>query len=478
MARFCYNNGAIEITPANIVLLNCSAYFMEMGSNSSGSTAPNLVGQTEKSLEGITYWTWSDLLMALKQCQDSFPVTNSSLVLEKVLDSLIAKLALPTVASPFRCSLDNFSSQFSFDISSTCSTRNNCSLTTRWFEDLLFLNVNLFDKMIRIMVSQKLDQATIFKFLIFYLKSKLLSAGLPEKRQITEKVISLLSLLDRSCLSCKGLFDILRIISSLKRIGKCYKLKLERLIGSQLDQATLDHLLVPSPHRKHYMYDVNLVLRLAEAYLRQGWMTLSRLTKVGSLMDAYLIEVAPDFLLKPSKFAALVSVLPDSARESSDRLFQAIDLYLEVHTRLCEEEKMRLCCALNYEKLSAETLQHLAQNSKFPSRRSLQVFISQQSKHSSSISNHMYSFKRLDEFRFCSASKPNESDREGTNEQVRPCARKHRETRNLKKHLQQMQCRVAELEKVCKAMQSQMPNVTKKRLCNSGKVRSLPKLCS
>ncbi|KAF2303603.1 hypothetical protein GH714_019991 [Hevea brasiliensis] len=435
MARFCYNNGAIEITPANIVLLNCSAYFMEMGSNSSGSTAPNLVDQTEKSLEGITYWTWSELLMALKQCQDSFPVTNSSLVLEKVLDSLIAKLALPAVASPFRCSLDNFSSQFSFDISSTCSTRNNCSLTTR-------------------------------------------CAGLPEKRQITEKVISLLSLLDRSCLSCKGLFDILRIISSLKRISKCYKLKLERLIGSQLDQATLDHLLVPSPHRKHYMYDVNLVLRLAEAYLRQGWMTLSRLTKVGSLMDAYLIEVAPDFLLKPSKFAALVSVLPDSARESSDRLFQAIDLYLEVHTRLCEEEKMRLCCALNYEKLSAETLQHLAQNSKFPSRRSLQVFISQQSKHSSSISNHMYSFKRLDEFRFCSASKPNKSDRKDTDEQVVPFARKHRETRNLKKHLQQMQCRVAELEKVCKAMQSQMPNVTKKRLCNSGKVRSLPKLCS
>lgn len=328
VARFCYNNGAIEITPSNIVLLSCAACYMEMDSNSSAT--PNLVDQTEKSLEGINYWTWSELLVALKQCQDLCPASNSSFVLEKVLESLIGRLSLPTVASPFRCSSENFSSQFSSDISSTCSTRNNCSPTTWWFEDLLFLNVILFDKVIRMMVSQKVDHAIISKFLIFYLRSRLPSTGLAEQRQIMEKVISLLLLLDRSCLSCKGLFDVLRVVSSLKILSKCYKLKLELLIGSQLDQATLDHLLVPSPPRKKYMYDVNLVLRLAEAYIRRGWMTPSRLKKVGRLMDSYLMEVAPDFLLKPSTFAALVSVLPDSARESSDRLYQAIDLYLEV----------------------------------------------------------------------------------------------------------------------------------------------------
>ncbi|KAF2305023.1 hypothetical protein GH714_001122 [Hevea brasiliensis] len=301
--------------------------FELVASNSSATT--NLVDQTEKSLRGINHWTWSELLVALKQCQDLFPAANSSFVLDKVLDSLIGRVALPTVASPFRCSSENFSCQFSSDISSTCSTRNNCSPASWWFEDLLFLNIILLDKVIRMMASQKLDHASIFKFLIFYLKARLLSTGLAEKRQIMEKVISLLLLLDRSCLSCKGLFDVLRIVSSLKRISKCYKIKLERLISSQLDQATLDHLLVPSPPGKHYMYDVNLVLRLAEAYLSQGWMTPSQLKKVGSLMDSYLVEVAPDFLLKPSAFGALVSVLPDSARESSDRLYQAVDLYLE-----------------------------------------------------------------------------------------------------------------------------------------------------
>lgn len=59
-------------------------------------------------------------------------------------------------------------------------------------------------------------------------------------------------------------------------------------------------------------------------------MSRNQLKKVASLMDSYLIEVAPDILLKPSKFAALIMVLPDSAREFSDRLYHAIDMYLQV----------------------------------------------------------------------------------------------------------------------------------------------------
>lgn len=133
---------------------------------------------------------------------------------------------------------------------------------------------------------------------------------------------------------------------------------------------------------------------------------------------------------------------------------------------------MRLCYALNHEKLSAESLQHLGQNSKFPSITSLQVFITQESKHSSSISNCLYYIKRVDEFRICREHK------EDPHEPVRPLARKHEHSRETGVHLQQMQCRVAELENACTVLQSQVPNVTEQRFCNSGKFRSLPKLCS
>ncbi|KAK9284303.1 hypothetical protein L1049_023474 [Liquidambar formosana] len=64
MARFCYNSGTIEITPSNISLLHCVAHFMEMNKSVSGTLS--LIEQTEKSLEEISYWTWAELLVALK----------------------------------------------------------------------------------------------------------------------------------------------------------------------------------------------------------------------------------------------------------------------------------------------------------------------------------------------------------------------------------------------------------------------------
>jgi len=56
----------------------------------------------------------------------------------------------------------------------------------------------------------------------------------------------------------------------------------------------------------------------------------SALTKVGDLMDKYLIEIAADTHLRPSRFLALVESLPDYARECDDGLYRAVDIYLEV----------------------------------------------------------------------------------------------------------------------------------------------------
>jgi hypothetical protein len=329
VARFCYNNGRTAITPSNILLLNCAANFLRMEGN--GSSIPNLIDQTEKSLEGIIFWTWSELLEALKQCQDLLPATKSSVVLQNILDCLIGRLALPSVASPFACSSNNSSCKFSCDTVSTDSLKNNSSQLTWWFEDFLFLNVDMIDRVIKTMVSQKFDQAIICKFLFCYHKSRCLGAAPAEKHRITKVVVSLLCLLDRSSLCCKGLFEIYRVALGLK-ISKFYKNKIENLMGSQLDQATIDYLLAPSPPGRDYSYDVNLVLRLVQAFLLECsyLSSTSRLKKVANLMDLYLGEVAPDSHLKPSKFVALVLVLPDYARESDDHIYRAMDLFLEV----------------------------------------------------------------------------------------------------------------------------------------------------
>ncbi|XP_062009526.1 BTB/POZ domain-containing protein At3g22104 isoform X2 [Rosa rugosa] len=456
---------------------------MEM--NISVSGARNLFEKTEKSLEEMRYWTWSELLIALKQCQDLLPATNCLPLLEKCLDCIVGRLALASEASPCpsTSSPDSSGIRFSCDTRSTESLKTSSSRSTWWFEDLLVLGPNLVEMLVKSMVTRKFDHVTISRFLFYYQKSKFYTVESDAKRTIAEAVIDMLYILDQSSVSCKTLFWILRVVQNIN-INKSSRNKLESMIGSQLDQASLDNLLVPSLHGINHLYDVNLVLRFLNSFLRGGTSKASpmRLRKVGVLVDLYIAEVAPDPCLRPSKFLALAMVLPDAARDSYDELYRAIDMYLEVHGGLSEEEKMKLCCLLNYEKLSEEACIHLSQNAKFPSKSAVQALISQQVK-----------LKRL----FHATNNPKsygdspfsvtEVDNEGrnghdSNEQRVLYAGKldlSADNEKLREHLHGMQWRVMELEKMCKKMQIQMAKFTKSRVLSShSHARSLPKLCS
>ncbi|XP_058072964.1 BTB/POZ domain-containing protein At3g22104 isoform X2 [Magnolia sinica] len=476
MARFCYNNGRIPITPPNVGLLHCVAHFMEM--DECKSHPHNLIEQTQKFLDTAALWTWMDILAALKQTQDVFPAVDSSGTLQKFLDSLVSRIISANDASPPTSSPDSSGFRFSCDTRSTESTKNYSRAW--WFEDLATLNSDMIEKTVKTMVARKLDHAIISRFLIYYLKSRTPNAGSDEKKKIIGTVVELLFLLDRSSVSSKGLFGILRVTSSVD-ISKSSRCRLESMIGSQLDQAKLDNLLIPAPAGANFLYDVNLVLRFLKSFLgSSGRTSSSRLKRAGSLMDMYISEVAPDPCLKPSKFIALVTALPDSARDSYDGIYQAVDMYLEVHAGLSEEEKMKICCGLNYEKLSSEACNHLAQNLKFPSRTAIQALISQQSKLKSLLQD-TDGLKPFGDAPCSCDDKSGKGKKEMDGEQIVLYARKldiSTENEKLKAHLQGMQWRVMELEKVCRKMQTQMTKIMKAKLASSSNARSLPKLCS
>lgn len=481
MSRFCYNNGKTQISPYNICLLHCAAQFMEMNNSISGTHS--LLEQTDKSLKEINYWTWSELLIALKQCQDLLPDVNSSVILQKCLDSLVGRLALTNEASPCpsTSSPDSSGFRFSCDTKSTESVKTSSSRATWWYEDLLILSPNLVEMLVKSMVERKFNHVIISRFLFYYHKSKFYTATSDEKRKIVETVVDMLYTLDWSSVSYKSLFRILRVSMSLN-INKSSKNKLESMIGSQLDQATLDNLLVPSPYGINYLYDVNLVLRFLKAFLngRSSQLSAIRLRKVASLMDLYMAEVAPDPCLKPSKFQAIAMALPDSARDSCDELYRAMDMYLEVHSGLPDEEKLKICCALNYEKLSAEICIHLSQNTKFPSKATVQGVVSQQYKLKSLLQGTNISQQDTD-LSCTSIEIRSKGKKDETSEQVVLYAGKLdviSDNEKLKAHLQGMQWRVMELEKVCRKMQTQMAKIMKSRVSSHGHSRSLPRLCS
>ncbi|KAI6672843.1 hypothetical protein NL676_000749 [Syzygium grande] len=478
MCRFCYNNGKIEITPLNTTLLSCAANFMEMRYSISGND--NLIEQTEKSLEEIRHWTWSELMAALRQCQNSFPVANKSGLLERCVDSITMRVAMASEPSPSpsTSSSDYSGVRFSCDTKSTESLKNSFSRATWWFEDLLITDVSLLEMMVRSMIKQKVEHGTINKFLFFYQKSKFHNAGPHEKCKIMETVIDLLCSLEPSSVPCKSLFGILRVALGLN-ISKGCRNKLEIMIGSQMDQATLDNLLVPSPQGTNSLYDTNVVLRLVKAFVKEGTCGVPevQLKKLANLMDLYIAEVAPDPCLKPSKFLALAMVLPDSARDSFDDMYHAVDMYLEVHAGLSEEEKIKMSRALNYRKLSAEACKHLSENSKFPSKIIAQAVNSQQFKLKSLIrvSSNSSAFTSSP----CNFSDDIKKDEAGK-QIVLYAGDLDLSTDNvrLRAQLQGMQSRVTELEKLCRKMQNQMAKVLRSRVSSSHKSRSLPRLCS
>ncbi|KAJ6733797.1 hypothetical protein OIU74_005560 [Salix koriyanagi] len=471
LSRFCYNNGRIDVTPSNISFLHSGSLFMEMNSSVSGT--PNLLEETEKSLKGMNFWAWSELLITIKQCQDLLPFPSSSGSLEKCVDSLIGRMVTSSEPSPCpsTSSPDSSGVRFSCDTGSTESLKNSCSRATWWFEDLLVLSTNLVEMVIKSMVLRKFDHSIISRFLFYYQKSKCYTGTPDEKRNVVETVIDMLYILDWNSVSFKSLFGILRVSLNLN-IRKCSRTKLECMIGSQMDQATLDNMLIPSPYGMNYLYNVNLVLRFLKAFLHGGISQTSptQLRKVASLMDLYIAEVAPDPCLKASKFLALTMALPDSARDSYDRIYRATDMYLQVHAGLSEEEKMKICCALNYEKLSSEACTHLSQNRKFPSKSAVQALMSQQIKLKSLVKATNKTKSYIDSppsgvIEIGRKGKKNESDSPTNNEKLRA-------------HLQGMQWRVTELEKICLKMQTQMTKIMKSRVSGHSTPRSLPKLCS
>lgn len=310
--------------------LNHAAEIMEK--TDSASLFLDLV-RTEKSLEVIKYLTWAELLIALKQCQELPPLTNSSIVLKKSMDLLSQKIVLADGVSSSACSDDSSRFRLSCDSKSTESLKTNFASTTWWFEDLLFLSSESVEMFVQSMISHEFDQVLLSKFLIHFQKSKFLTATADDKRKVIESVINMLDTLKEDVLSLKVLFDILRISLGLN-INKGSRNRLEAMIGSKLGHATLDNLLVPSPCGANYLYDVNLVLRLFKAFLsgESNQASPSQLGKAASLMDSYMAEVAPDPCLKSSKFLALAIAVPDSARTSYDEMYYAIDLYFEVFT--------------------------------------------------------------------------------------------------------------------------------------------------
>ncbi|MCL7021850.1 hypothetical protein MKW94_016856, partial [Papaver nudicaule] len=364
VAKFCYGV-KLELSSSNVVYLRCAAEHLEMTEEYGEG---NLIAQSELFLNQVVLCSWKDSLKALQTCEDLLPHADDLQIVKRCIESLAMKASTDPnlfgwpitehggpMQSPGGSVLWN-------GISTGARPRNMNS--DWWYDDVSNLSLPTYKKLISVMESRGMKPEIIAGSLTSYAKrylpglnrrqsvneSNSRSSGAPpseEEQKIFLEEIDRLLPMQKGLTSTKFLFGLLRTALILRASPPCIS-NLEKRIGMQLDQATLEDLLMPNfSYTMETLYNVECVQRILEHFLTMdqatggaspcsiddgqliGSPSLTPITMVAKLIDGYLAEVAPDINLKLPKFQSLAGAVPEYGRPLDDGLYRAIDIYLK-----------------------------------------------------------------------------------------------------------------------------------------------------
>ncbi|KAK7252414.1 hypothetical protein RIF29_36338 [Crotalaria pallida] len=434
-AKFCYGI-TITLSPYNIVAARCATEYLQMTEDVEKG---NLIYKLEVFFNSCILHGWKDSIVAL-QTTKALPLWSEDLAItSRCIDAVASKV----LNNPSKVSLSHsHSRRVRDDVScnGTESLRHKSSSKGWWAEDLAELSIDLYWRtMIAIKSSGKIPSNLIGDALKIYASrwlpnitrnghvkkqtssdsdtSSSDSAGeiTSKHRLLLESIVSLLPA-EKGAVSCSFLLKLLKA-SNILNASSSSKMELATRVGLQLEEATVNDLLIPSlSHTSETLYDVELVMNILEQFMAQGQSPptsppRSRLAferrrsrsaeninlefqesrrsssashssklKVAKLVDRYLQEVARDVNFPLSKFIALAEIIPVFARHDHDDLYRAIDIYLKAHPELNKSERKRLCRILDCKKLSMEACMHAAQNELLPLRVVVQVLFFEQTR--------------------------------------------------------------------------------------------------
>ncbi|CAH2065389.1 unnamed protein product [Thlaspi arvense] len=428
-ARFCYG-ARIDLTAKNIVPIHCAAEYLEM-TNEYGEV--NLISQVETFLHKNVLRNWKDCILAL---QSSSPVLKTAEKLQ-MIPKLMNAVSTMVCTDP---SLFGWPMMMYGTLQSPggsilwngihTGARMRSSGSDWWYEDISYLSVDLFRRLIKTMETKGIRAESLAGAMMYYARKYLPGLGRWQsgtrggssskirRRSVvsfslaTASSSSSMSPVDQIALLeitlsllpekrgrsfCKFLLGLLRVAFILGVDGDFVK-KLERRIGMQLELATLENLLILNYSDSETLYNVDCVERMIHHFVSSSSSSSSRLPdfsppsldpemspsssaplrKVAKLVDSYMAEVASDANLKPDKMRSLAAALPESSRPLYDGLYRAFDIYFKEHPWLSDKDKEQLCNIMDYQRLSIDACAHASHNDRLPLRVVLQVLFFEQ----------------------------------------------------------------------------------------------------
>lgn len=327
----------------------------------------NLSSRSESYFHKNILQGWKDCILALQSCEPVIEKADELQITKKCLNSL--SMMVCTDPSLFGWPMMMYGSLQSpggsilwNGINTGAKIRSTES--DWWFEDISYLNVGLFKRLIQTMEVRGIRPENLAGAIMYYAKKYLPGLGRWQGAQSSKsRTVASFSLtpvaVDQRVLLesmenllpkkkgksfCRFLLGLLRVALILGVDRTCVD-SLERRIGMQLELASLDSLLIPNYSESDTLYNTDCVERIVGYFMSceqtvTAFSPISEvemsspssgpLRKVGKLMDGYIAEVASDANLKPEKIQSLVEVLPESSRYLHDGLYRAIDIYFKV----------------------------------------------------------------------------------------------------------------------------------------------------
>ncbi|KAJ0507771.1 putative BTB/POZ domain, NPH3 domain, NPH3/RPT2-like family protein [Helianthus annuus] len=400
ISLFVYGSSTL-VDPFNVASLRCAAEFLEMTEE---YTSGNLCERFDIYLNQVVLQSWEDTLIVLQKCQSLDPWAEELLIVSRCIESL-AFMACMEILDPERrrdqsvVTLEALSAQrWSSEMVQEILTQDV------WIKDLMALPFGFFKRVIGSLRRQGMKEKYVSPVVLFYANSTLFDENGAKE--------------DVSCL-LKGILDLLQIgekgsrvipvgfyfrllSESLKlKLDKEYTLKLQNQISGALHMGRVEDFLLPESGIDDVASSIEMTTMesifstYVVFHLCPNNGTPSPYNSVvAELWDAYLTRIASDAKIHAKRFMELIELMPISCRQNHDNLYKALNIFLQVHTELSQDEKSMVCKYLNCQKLSNEVCIEAVQNELMPLRLIVQALFVQQ------LSTHKALKECSDSFRY------------------------------------------------------------------------------
>ncbi|KAG2704707.1 hypothetical protein I3760_05G016700 [Carya illinoinensis] len=367
----------------------------------------NLIYKIDVFLTSSIFRSWKDSIIVLQTTKFLLPLSEELKVVSDCIDCIATKACIDVskVDWSYTYNRKKLPEENGNDPNWN-GVRNRPVPKDWWVEDLCELEIGLYK---RVLVNIKnigiVSNDVIGEALKAYAYRRLpgfskgmIQSGDKAKYQSIVNTIAWLLPADKGCVSCSFLLKLLKA-SILVNSGEMDKVELVRRIGQQLEEASVNDLLIRAPEEETTMFDVSTVQKIVQEFLMQdksaeiesleeshelqetrrpGILSEASKLMVAKLIDGYLAEISKDPNLTLSKFVDLAEMVSNISRPAHDGLYRAIDMYLKEHPGISKSEKKRICKLMDCKKLSVDACMHAVQNERLPLRVVVQVLYFEQ----------------------------------------------------------------------------------------------------